>query len=74
MSYLTVYTDDFLHTTNNDTKNDTEFTELKIVFEEHFEIKTQEGSVLKYLNLKIFQYPLDFSVDQSDHITEIVNE
>ena len=37
VSYLTVSTDDVLNTTNNETA----FTELIIVFEEHFEMKVQ---------------------------------
>ena len=37
-------------------------------------MKVQEGSVLKYLNFQIFQYPLGFSVDQTDHSKELVNE
>ena len=36
-------------------------------------MKVQEGSVLKYLNLLIFQSPIGFSVDQTDHIMELVN-
>ena len=44
VSYLTVTTDYFLSTTNNET----EFPEPRRVFEEAFEIKVQEGSVLKY--------------------------
>ena len=48
--YLTFFTDDVLNTINNET----EFTELPRVFEEHLEIKVQEGSVLKYPNLRIF--------------------
>ena len=67
--YLIVYTDDVLNTTNNET----EFTELTIVSEEQFEMKVQEVSVLKYLNLRIFQSPLGFSVDQTDHIMELLN-
>ena len=46
VSYLTFSTGDILNTTNNET----EFTELRRVFEEHFEIKVQEVYVLKYLN------------------------
>ena len=46
LSYLTVSNDDFINTTNNKTK----FTELRRVFEENFDIKFQEGAVLKYLN------------------------
>ena len=49
VSYLTVSTDDVLSTTNNENA----FPKLKRVFKEHFEMKVQEGSVLKYLN---FQY------------------
>ena len=49
-SYLTVYTDDVLRNTNNETV----FSELTKVFEEYFEIKPQEVSVLKYSNLRIF--------------------
>ena len=37
-------------------------------------MKFQEGSVLKYSNLRIFQSPLGLSVYQTDHIMEIVNE
>ena len=44
MSYPTVSTDDVLNTTNNENA----CPELKGVFKEHFEMKVQEGSVLKY--------------------------
>ena len=37
-------------------------------------MKLQEGSVLKYLNFRIFQYPLGFSIDQTDHIMLLVSE
>ena len=37
-------------------------------------MKVQEGSVLKCSNFRIFQYPLGFSIDQTDHIMELVNE
>ena len=70
VSYLAVSTGDALNNTNNET----EFPELTRVSDEHFEMKVQEGSVLKYLNFRIFQYPLGFSVDKTDHIMEIVNE
>ena len=70
MSYLTVSTDDVLNTTNNENA----FPELTRVFKEQFEIKVQEGSVLKYLNFRIFQSPLGFSIDQIDHIMELLNE
>ena len=65
MSYLTVFTD----TTNNET----EFIQPEIFFEEHSETKVQEGYVLKYLNFRIYQSPIGFSVDKTDHIMEVVN-
>ena len=49
VSCLTVSTDDVLNTTNNYTA----FNELRIVFQEAFGIKVQEGSIFKYLNLRI---------------------
>ena len=70
MSYLTVYTDDVLNTTNNET----DFPELKGVYEEVFDIKVQERSILKYPNLRIYKSPFGFSVDNTDQITELVNE
>ena len=70
VSYLKVSTDDILNTTNNET----EFPKLTRFFEEYFEIKSQEGSVSKYLNFHIFQTPIVFSVDQTDDIIELVNE
>ena len=36
-------------------------------------MKVQELSIIKYLNLRIFQSPLGFIVDQTDHIMELVN-
>ena len=39
VSYLTVYTDDLLNTTNNKTS----FPECRSVFEDAFDIKFQEG-------------------------------
>ena len=49
VSYLIVSANDVLNTTNNAT----EFTELKRFFEQHFEMKVQEGYVLKYLTFRI---------------------
>ena len=57
----------------NTNNNDTSFPELTRGFEEHFEIKVREESVLKYLNFRIFQSHLGFSVDHTDHIMELVN-
>ena len=37
-------------------------------------MKVQEGSVLKYSNFRICKSPLGFSIDQTDHIMELVNE
>ena len=37
-------------------------------------MKVQEGSVMKYLNFRIFQSTIAFSVDQTDNIMELVNE
>ena len=70
VSYITVFTDDVINTTNNENA----FTELTRLFKEHFEMKLQEGSVLKYLNFLICESPLGFSIDQTDHMMELVNE
>ena len=37
-------------------------------------MKVQERYVLKYLNLRVFQSPIGFSVDKTDNIIELVNE
>ena len=70
VSYLTVSTDDVLNTTNNEKS----FPEPTRVFKEHFDMKVQEGSVIKYLNFRIFQSPHGFTIDQTDHIMELLNE
>ena len=62
--YLTFSIDDVLNTNNNEKT----FPELTIFFKEHFEMKAQEVSVLKYLHFRISQSPIDFSIDQTDHI------
>ena len=69
VSCLTVSTDDILNNSNNDNN-----PELTRVFKEHFDMKVQEGSVHKYLNFRICQSPLGFSIYQTDHIMELVNE
>ena len=70
MSYITVSTDNFIKTTNNETK----FPELTLYFLlEHFEIKFQEGSVLGYLNVLTCRSPYGLIVDQTDQIMELVN-
>ena len=68
VSYPKVYTDDVLNTNNNETP----FPKLTRVFAEQFEMKVQEVSVLKYLDFRIFQSPIGFSVDQNDCIMELV--
>ena len=70
ISYLTVSTDDVFDTTNNQNA----FPELPRFIKEHFEMKLQEGSVLRYLNFRICQSPLGFNIDQTYHIMELVNE
>ena len=35
---------------------------------------TKEGYVLKYQDFLIFHYHLGFSIDQNDHIIELINE
>ena len=37
-------------------------------------MKVKGVSVLKYLNFRIFQSPLGFSVDKTDQIMELLNE
>ena len=68
VSYITVFTDYVLNTTTNET----EFTELRRVFKEYFELRFQEGYILKYPNFGVCHYPLCFGVGQTDHIIEIV--
>ena len=68
--YLRVSTDNIIDTTNNETS----FHEPTILKKKSFEMKLQEGSVRKYLKFRTCQYPLGFSVDQNDHIMELVNE
>ena len=70
VSYIKFSADNVLNTTNNRTA----FTEIRRVVEEDFEIKVQEGSVLKYLNFQIYQSTPRFSVDQTYHIMELINE
>ena len=70
VSYIKVSAGYVLNATNNETV----FPELRRFLEEAFEIKFQEGSVLKYLYFRILQSPLGFIVDQTDSIMELVNE
>ena len=70
VSYLTVSTYDVLNTTTNENK----FPEQTRVFKEQFKMKVQKVSVFKYLKFRICQSPFGFSIDQIDHIMELVNE
>ena len=70
MSYITVSAYYVLNTTNNKT----EFPELRRVFEETFEIKFQELSVLKYLTSWFWQSPLGLIIDITDQIMVLVNK
>ena len=70
VSYLIVSTDNVLNTSNNEKA----FPELTRVFKEHFEMKVQEGSVLKYLSFRICKSPFGFNIDQTDHIMKLLNE
>ena len=70
ISYLTVYTGDVLNNNNNEL-----YCSIIIkLFQETFQIKIQELSVLKYLNFWIFQSPSGFIVDYTIHIIDLVNE
>ena len=69
VSYLTVSTDYFLIATSNDTDS----PQLTTVFEEHFDMKVLEGSILTNTNFRICRSLLGFIVDQTDHIMELIN-
>ena len=70
LSYLTVYIGDVLSNTNIDTGF---YNNIKLS-QEALQIKVKELSVLKYLNFRILQSTLGFSIDQTDHIMKLVNE
>ena len=70
VSYL-IFSNDNVRNKNNKQRV---FPELRIVFEEHFEMKLQEGYAINNLNFRIFQSPFGFSVGQIYHIMELVNE
>ena len=65
-----VFTDDDINKTNN-LKS---FPEIRMVFEEYFDIKVQEGSVLKCLVFRIFQSTIGLSIDHTYHIMKLLNE
>ena len=75
LSGVTFYYPKFSTTDDlNNTNNETEIPEPTRVFEEHSEMRFQEGSDIKYLNLRIFQSPIGFSVNHTDHIMELINK
>ena len=65
---LNTSTDDFLCAYSNQTIFDTLCTHLK----RFFDITTEQGTLLKYLNLRIIQSPFGISVDQSQHIEHTI--
>ena len=65
---LNTSTDDFLCAYSNQTIFDTLCTHLK----RFFGITTEEGTLLKCLNLRIIQSPFGISVDQSEHIERTI--
>ena len=69
VSYIKVSTDDVINTTDKEKS----FPGIARLFEEQFEVKYQEGTVIKYLNFQFFQSNLGFSVDHTDYIMELVN-
>ena len=70
VSYPMISTDNILNTTNIKTA----FTKIIIVLEEAFHNKVQEVYVLRYLNLRIFQYLLGFSIHNTNSIRSLINE
>ena len=66
-SYLALNTDDILLSTIHDTT----FEYLCHEFQKLFDITTQHGEILKYLNIRIIQSNYGISMDQTRHIEEI---
>ena len=66
--YITVLTDDVLSTNNNYE------AQQEFCFKESFKIKTKEYSIMKYINFSIAKSQLGFSINQNDHIMELVSE
>ena len=66
---LAVQTDDTLVATNAPSLKDKVLSTLQ----QAFKVTTQEGIKLKYLNFRIIQSTHGISIDQTDHILELVN-
>ena len=58
----------------NNKNNDEVSKELKCCFGETSDIKTQEYSVLKYLNFRIYQSLIGLIIKHTKHIMELVTE
>ena len=50
------------------------FLKYEEFLNKYFEVKFQEVSVLKYLNFRICHSLISFIIDQTDCVTELVNE
>jgi hypothetical protein len=68
--FLALATDDFL-VLANDREH---FLALKSGLEKLFKMTLQEGSVLRFLNLRIIQSPHGISIDQTDHVVDSIIE
>jgi hypothetical protein len=49
-----------------------QFLDLKAHMEALFEVTLQEGALLHFFNLQIIQSPAGISIDQTDHIMEMI--
>jgi hypothetical protein len=66
--FLALATDDFLVLTDDREL----FLALKSGLEKLFKFTLQEGSVLRFLNLRIIQSPDRISIDQTDHVVDSI--
>jgi hypothetical protein len=49
-----------------------QFLELKARMEALFEVTLQESALLRFLNFRMIQNPEGISIDQTDHIAEMI--
>jgi hypothetical protein len=66
--YLALATDDVLFLS----KTRTPFLFLRTELDKLFDLTVNEGSVLKFLNLRIVQSPAGISFDQTNHIRSVL--
>ncbi len=66
--YVAIETDDLLFLS----KTRSPFLQLKLELEKLFDLTVCEGSVLKFLNLRIIQSPHGISFDQTQHIQNTI--